>query len=136
MNCVLPGCRSNYSLLWGTATPEELVTKAASLGMRHLGLADNDNLYAAIDFYRACRETGINPLLGVRLTTDLGPLHLIAKDYNGYQNLCRLVTEYALDKSVTPEHLNQYFNNVLCLAPTKSVGRVLKDIFNGQPADK
>ena len=79
MNFALPGCRSNFSLLWGTAYPEQLIEEADNCGIKHLGLADNDNLYGVIDFYLACRDKGINPLIGVRLTTDLGVLHLIAQ---------------------------------------------------------
>ena len=81
MNFALPGCRSNFSLLWGTAFPEQLAAKAEQLGIEHLGLADNDNLYGVVDFADACRDIGINPLIGVRLTTALGTLHLVAKNY-------------------------------------------------------
>jgi DNA-directed DNA polymerase III PolC len=129
MSFALPGCRSNFSLLWGTAFPEQLVDRAAALGIAHFGLADNDNLYGAIDFARACRDAGINPLIGVRLTTSMGVLHLIAKSYSGYQNLCRLVTARQLQGVITDEQLQCYSHDIVCLAPMNSPFDTLKDIF-------
>ena len=58
MSFALPGCRSNFSLLWGTAFPKQLVERAQQAGIEHLGLADSDNLYGVIDFAGACEECG------------------------------------------------------------------------------
>jgi DNA-directed DNA polymerase III PolC len=99
------------------------------MGIEHLGLADNDNLYGVVDFADACREVGINPLIGVRLTTALGTLHLIAKNYEGYQNLCRLVTRRQLSGEVTQEELIQHADDLACLAGIKSPVDRLKEIY-------
>ncbi|MFH1699862.1 MAG: DNA polymerase III subunit alpha [Candidatus Zixiibacteriota bacterium] len=129
MSYALPGCRSNFSLLWGTAPVEELITTGAKNNIEYLGLADNDNLYGAIDFYQDCLEAGINPLIGVRLTTRLGELHLIAKSHAGYQNLCRLVTARQLEGDVSEDTLAKQIDDLICLAPPKSNLKKLKDIF-------
>lgn len=129
MNFALPGCRSNFSLLWGTIFPEQLVEQAGRQGIRHLGLADNDNLYAAIDFYHACRDRGINPLIGVRLTSGAGMLHLIAQDYVGYQNLCRLVTKRQLDGAITLNSLFEHRKSLYCLAPDNGDLAGLKETY-------
>ncbi|MCP4570406.1 MAG: DNA polymerase III subunit alpha [FCB group bacterium] len=129
MSFALPGCRSNFSLLWGTVFPEQLAAKAAEAGIEHLGLADDDNLYGAIDFYRACRDAGINPLIGTRLTTLMGDLHLIASNYEGYQNLCRLITQRQLEGAVSEDDLRKYFHHLFCLAPMGKPLKRLKDIF-------
>jgi DNA-directed DNA polymerase III PolC len=132
MSFALPGCRSNFSLLWGTAFPGQLAECAEQLGIEHLGLADNDNLYGVIDFSNACRDRGINPLIGVRLTTALGDLHLIAKNYNGYQNLCRLVTRKQLSGEVTFDDMTSHAAHLACLAPWKTPIDRLKEIFDGE----
>lgn len=129
MSYALPGCRSNFSLLWGTAPVEDLVKTAAENEIEYLGLADNDNLYGAIDFYQGCLEAGINPLIGVRLTTDWGKLHLIAKSFEGYQNLCRLVTARQLDCEVTGEIISNHANDLVCLASLQSNLKKLKEVF-------
>jgi len=129
MNFALPGCRSNFSLLWGTAFPEQLAAHAASVGIEHIGLADTDNLYGIIDFADACRAAGVNPLIGVRLTTSFGELHLIARDYCGYQNLCRLVTKRQLAGAVTDADLGSHAHGVICLAAKAHHLESLKDRF-------
>ena len=132
MNFALPGCRSNFSLLWGTAFPEQLVGRAAEWGIEHLGLADNDNLYGAVDFHQACQSVGINPLIGVRLTTTLGNLHLIARDYEGYQSLCRLVTLVRLAGPADRTQLREYGDHLVCLTSTVTGMGKLRAIFGSE----
>src|SRR5467141_1227188 len=57
-------CHSHYSLLDGASRIPELVAHAKSLGMNALALTDHGNLYGAIEFYRECKEAGLNPILG------------------------------------------------------------------------
>ncbi|MCK5127380.1 MAG: DNA polymerase III subunit alpha [candidate division Zixibacteria bacterium] len=129
MSFVLPGCRSSFSLLWGTASPEEIIKAGEKAGVRHLGLADNDNLYGAIDFYYGCREAGINPLIGTRLTTALGELHLIAQSFAGYQNLCRLVTKRQLEDDVNTDDLARHSDDLVCLVSPEIAIAPLKEVF-------
>ena len=86
---------SYYSLLDGCAAPAEVAQAAARAGMPALALTDHDALYGAVEFYDACREAGIQPVLGMELTLDAGPsghdsLVLLARDLQGYANLCHL----------------------------------------------
>ncbi|MGV1005355.1 MAG: DNA polymerase III subunit alpha [Candidatus Nanopelagicales bacterium] len=58
---------SGSSLRYGTAHPQQLVTRAAELGQQALALTDRDGLYAAVQFAQSCQEAGIRPVLGVDL---------------------------------------------------------------------
>ncbi|QAA76525.1 MAG: DNA polymerase III alpha subunit [Candidatus Bipolaricaulis sibiricus] len=92
---------SEYSLLDGMGRVRELVARAAELGMPALALTDHGNLSGAIKFYRAAREAGVKPLLGVELyvapdsrfsrdaSASRSPYHLVtlAMDRTGWQNL-------------------------------------------------
>ena len=49
-------CHSNFSLLDGAAQPEELVAKAADLGMPSLALTDHDAVYGAPRFIKAADQ--------------------------------------------------------------------------------
>jgi DNA-directed DNA polymerase III PolC len=84
---------SNFSLLEGTATVRGLVARAVEYGMRALALTDTGGLYAAVPFYQAAQEAGIKPILGARLDRAV----LLARDREGYAELCRLVTAYQLE---------------------------------------
>ena len=87
---------SYYSLLDGYASPADLAQAAARAGMPALALTDHDALYGAVEFYDACHQAGIQPILGMELSLDLGPqpsptsVVLLAQNLEGYANLCRL----------------------------------------------
>ncbi|MBI4137643.1 MAG: DNA polymerase III subunit alpha [Candidatus Sungbacteria bacterium] len=102
---------SHYSLLDGLAKIDELVRRAAELGMDSLALTDHGNLYGAIEFYQKCRKTGIKPILGCELYVAAGRMqdknpgvddkryHLtvLAENRTGYQNLLELVSAAHLE---------------------------------------
>ena len=56
---------SEYSLLDGACKIDPMVKRAAELGMPALGLTDHGVMNGAVDLYKACREQGIKPILGV-----------------------------------------------------------------------
>jgi len=93
---------SHFTLLGGTASVIELAGRASADGMRHLALADTNALYGAIAFARACREAGVQPVIGMTLTVAApkeadgnalpapGHLVMLATGPAGYRSLCRL----------------------------------------------
>lgn len=86
--------RSYYSLMWGTASPQEICTAAREMGYTRLALTDTDNLYGLWPFITACRRTGITPIIGAEITqpdADLRAVCLVENE-TGYRNLCRLIT--------------------------------------------
>ncbi|MFH1038742.1 MAG: DNA polymerase III subunit alpha [PVC group bacterium] len=91
-------CHSYYSFLRGTASPAELALGAAERRMGALALTDRDGIYGAVEFYRACRETGIKPILGVELTEKPSPggrerrAVLLARNRGGWERICELTT--------------------------------------------
>jgi error-prone DNA polymerase len=101
--------RSGFSWGFGTATPEELVERAAELGMDALALTDRDTLAGIPRFLRACVERDVSPVVGaevtVQLTEDGGPnghLVLLADSQEGYRSLCRLISSYRLRSGPSP----------------------------------
>ncbi len=64
---------SGYSLQYGASHPAALVAKAAELEMDSLALTDRDGLYGAVRFAKACRRTGIAPIIGVDLAVPFAP---------------------------------------------------------------
>ena len=59
---------SGYSFKYGTATPGQIVERAAQLGMNTLALTDRDGMAGAIRFAQSCETYGIAPILGVNLS--------------------------------------------------------------------
>ena len=63
-------CRSYFSLKDGAFSPEHLALRAAELRMPAVAMTDRDGLYGAARFVDACRQVGVKPILGARLTLD------------------------------------------------------------------
>jgi DNA polymerase-3 subunit alpha len=51
-------------MLDGAARVKDLVQAAVADGQPALGITDHGNMYGVLDFYAACREAGINPVIG------------------------------------------------------------------------
>ncbi len=98
---------TEYSLLDGSGRIPDLVSEAARLEMPALAITDHGVMYGVVDFYKACLEQGIRPILGCevyvaprtmadrqpRVDDNLYHLVLLAENQEGYQNLMTLVSE-------------------------------------------
>ncbi len=51
-------------MLDGAARVKELVAAAVADGQPALGITDHGNMYGVLDFYAACRDAGITPVIG------------------------------------------------------------------------
>ena len=115
-------CHSNFSLLDGASHPEDLVSRAADLGMPALALTDHNGLYGAMRFYKACLKAGIKPIIGAEMTLQGGyHVTLLCKNNTGYSNLCQLITEAQLkcwkgNAVLDLESLAQHSGGLLCLS--------------------
>jgi DNA-directed DNA polymerase III PolC len=88
---------SYYSFLESFLSPSELADLAAQHGLSALSLIDHQHLTGSLEFFEACTDMGIKPLLGLDIDLVLesgfqGQLGLLARDRQGWANLCRLST--------------------------------------------
>src|SRR5690554_5839627 len=95
---------SQYSLLDGAASIDQLVKQAAACGRPALALTDHGVMYGTLRFYQAAKAAGIKPLLGCEVyvakrtrhdrapKVDDNPYHLVllAENEQGYKNLLKL----------------------------------------------
>ncbi|HRH23888.1 MAG TPA: DNA polymerase III subunit alpha, partial [Candidatus Magasanikbacteria bacterium] len=102
---------SHYSLLNGLTKVKALVKAAKQRGFKALALTDYGSMYGAIEFYQACLDNDIKPIIGFeayiapRKMSDKDPeldkqlyrLILLAENFEGYQNLMKLSSEGHLD---------------------------------------
>lgn len=85
--------RSAFSFLRGASSPEELVTRAAELGMSHLALTDRDGVYGSARAHHKAKELGLQSIVGAELTMSDGAAQpVLVATRTGYQNLCQLLT--------------------------------------------
>lgn len=89
---------SPFSLLDGASAVTDLVASAAAMDMPALAVTDHNNVSAAVRFARAAKDAGIKPIQGAEVTLAGGyHLTLLARDAEGYANLCRLLTRAHLN---------------------------------------
>jgi DNA polymerase-3 subunit alpha len=55
---------TEFSMLDGAARVGDLVAAAVADGQPALGITDHGNMYGVLDFYKACRDQGITPIIG------------------------------------------------------------------------
>jgi DNA polymerase-3 subunit alpha len=119
---------TEYSLLDGANRLDELLDRAQELQMPALAVTDHGNMFGAMKFYKAAQERGIKPILGCEaylapttrfdrsMSERAGAAYhitLLAQDFQGYQNLSRLLSKAYLegfyyrpriDKDLLAEH--------------------------------
>jgi DNA polymerase-3 subunit alpha len=97
-------------MLEGSIEPKAIAKQAKRLDFPAAALTDRNGLYAAMPFTDACREAGVQPIVGTMLAVArpdcaggqpaLDWIALYAQDVRGYDNLCVLVSKAHLDRPV------------------------------------
>jgi DNA polymerase III alpha subunit len=135
---------SYYSLLDGILSPKKLASLASSYGMEALALTDHNLLTGAIEFYEACLEYGIKPILGLEVNIQHslgnGNLILLCMDTTGWSNLCEISSlihrkiHPDLYKGLPISILLKYTDGLICLSGGKR-GLFYKLVNNNQFID-
>lgn len=93
-----------YSLKYGTFSPAALVETASAHDVETLVLTDINNTSCAFDFITQCLKFKIRPLLGIDFRKDGRQLYTgIARNSEGFRELCGLLTEHSLHDKPLPE---------------------------------
>lgn len=113
--------QSAFSFLWGTFTPEELVTRVKALGQTAVALTDL-GMWGLVRFYKSALKEGIQPIAGGRVHLENGEgITLLVKTREGYGNLCRLMTlshgnGLLPEEAITLAELKTLSKGLICLA--------------------
>ena len=62
-------CHGQYSLLDGHCRYNKLAAKAKELGQTALAITEHGYMFGAVEFYNACKDVGIKPIIGCELYT-------------------------------------------------------------------
>ncbi|MEN0057253.1 MAG: DNA polymerase III subunit alpha [Bdellovibrio sp.] len=128
---------SEYSLLEAACRVKAIAKKAAAMNMPAVALTDNGNMFGAVEFYFACKDNNVKPLLGLdaylapgsrhekkqdRDQVQTGPRRLVflAQNTDGYKNLCKLSTigyqeGFYWKPRIDYEVIKEYNENLICL---------------------
>ncbi len=147
-------CHSHFSLLDGASPIKKLVSRAKELGMNALALTDHGNLYGSLQFYEACKEAEINPVLGYEAYVAPGSrfnrggavgtresayhLTLLAQNRTGFQNLMKMASSAYLEgfyhkPRIDRELLAAHSEGIICLSGCVS-GEFSRTLLSGSGA--
>lgn len=88
---------TEHSMLFGQLKIENIVESNVVRHQKIAGITDHMTLSGVYDFVNACKKNGIKPIVGTSITVSLngvvvGDLILYAKNYNGYSNICKILS--------------------------------------------
>ena len=141
---------TEYSLLDGSNKIKEYVKRVKELGMTAAAITDHGVMFGVVDFYKACRAEGINPILGCevyvapnsRFDKELTGgedryyhLVLLAENNTGYENLMKIVSRgftegYYYKPRVDMEVLREFHEGIIALSACLA-GEVPRYIMKG-----
>ena len=126
---------TEYSLLDGSNKIKELVARTKELGMDSVAITDHGVMYGVVDFYRAAKSAGINPIIGCEVyvapnsrfaksgqqDNKYNHLVLLAENNTGYQNLMKIVSKgftegFYYKPRVDMEVLREYHEGIIALS--------------------
>ena len=129
-----------YSLLDGAARIKDLMrwVKEVTPENPTVAMTDHGNMHGAVEFYKAAEKEGVKPIIGFEAYVTAGSrfekkrpsskldggyfhLTLLAKDFKGYQNLCKLNSRgwlegFYMKPRVDHELLREYSEGVVALS--------------------
>ena len=126
---------TEFSLLDGANRIKPLIARTKELGMNSIAITDHGSMYGTIDFYKAAKAEGINPVIGCEVyvaprertekaeVNGIKYFHLIllAENNTGYKNLVQLVSKANIEgfyykPRVDKELLRQHHEGLICLS--------------------
>ncbi|MBP5676469.1 MAG: DNA polymerase III subunit alpha [Bacteroidales bacterium] len=126
---------TQYSILDGLSSIENLFCRAEELGMPALAITDHGNMYGVKEFFKCAKNhPSVKPIIGCEVYVTRHYDHrlkdndhrayyhliLLAKNYEGYKNLSKIVSighiegKYYDKPRVTHEIIEKYHEGLIC----------------------
>ena len=116
-------CRTNYSFLEGASHPDELVHRAAEIGLQALAITDRNSVAGVVRAHTAAKEAGIQLIPGAEITTTDAPaVVLLPGNRNGWATLSQLITlgrrrEEKGRCRLTLQDISEHASDLICCVP-------------------
>ena len=140
---------TQYSILDGQSSIDNLFNRAEELGMPGLAITDHGNMYGVKEFFKfAKKHPSVKPIIGCEIYVSKGDhrvkekgyyhLILLAKNYEGYKNLVKIVSTAHIEgmyyrPRVSHEVLEKYHEGLICSSACMA-GEVPRAILAGDMA--
>lgn len=143
---------THYTFQRSLGNPEALAKRAKELWQSAIAITDAGNLYGAFEFYQACKNEWVKPIIWVEFTiskrwrtnrdkdNELYEIVLLAENYTGYKNLINLVTKSQLEgyyngrARIDFDLLEEYRSDIIALSGSM-YGEIGQHIITGKSDD-
>ena len=144
---------TQYSILDGQADVSKILERAKELGMNALAITDHGSMFGVFEFHSQAKKFGIKPIIGCEFylatgsrfekknAEESGTYHLIllAKNLQGYQNLCRLCSlgykeGFYYRPRIDKEILQKYSEGLICMSAC--LGGEIPRLLNADKSDR
>lgn len=142
---------TEYSLLDGACRIKKLPALIKELGMDACAVTDHGVLYGVVDFYTACLDAGVHPVIGCEMylcpnmdekvyaNREYSHLILLCENNTGYQNLMYLCSEaftrgFYYKPRIDYKLLREHSEGLICLTACLS-GDLPKLLLDGRIAE-
>ena len=142
---------TEYSLLDGANRIGPLLDRVKELGMDACAITDHGVLYGVVDFYTACQDAGVHPVIGCEMylcpnmdekvyaNREYSHLILLCENNTGYQNLMYLCSEaftrgFYYKPRIDYKLLREHSEGLICLTACLS-GDLPKLLLDGRIAE-
>jgi DNA polymerase III subunit alpha len=142
---------TEYSLLDGACRIKKLPALIKELGMDACAVTDHGVLYGVVDFYTACLDAGVHPVIGCEMylcpnmdekiyaNREYSHLILLCENNTGYQNLMYLCSEafirgFYYKPRIDYQLLREHSEGLICLSACLS-GDLPKLLLDGRIAE-
>ena len=82
--------RSYYSIMLSSISIDEIILFALENKQKHVCLIDKTVMYGVMEFYHKAIQHSLQPIVGISVNEKGKEIYLIAKNYSGYQQLCKI----------------------------------------------
>lgn len=141
---------TQYSILDGQSSMKNLFERAEELGMPGLAITDHGNMFGVKEFFKHAKaHRSVKPIVGCEIYVTRGYDHhlkdndhkkyyhliLLAKNYDGYKNLMKIVSTSHIEgmyykPRVSREVIEKYHDNLICSSACLA-GEVPQNIMAG-----
>ena len=115
---------SQYTKPEGTIKFDDLVINAKKKGIKYLSLTDHGNFSGITEFYSKCLDSGIKPIIGMDLFTELENgkyirVQIFIRNFDGYKSAVKLSEKIRVNSKLhicSIEDISDLKNCYLCLS--------------------
>lgn len=144
---------TEYSLLDGFSNIKKLMQRVAEMKMPAVAITDHGTMFGAIDFYKAAKEAGVKPVIGLeaymaargmqdrdaKLDRSSSHLLLLAENETGYKNLLKIASAAQLEgfyyyPRIDHDFLAEHSEGLICTSGCMSA-EIPRALVEGNPAE-